>query len=65
MTLYEKVQGLCAARGISIYKACKDLGFSKQTIGNWKSRPDCEPSLKVGIAMADYFNVDVKMFLNS
>lgn len=56
MRFYDKVNELCAERGISITALALELGFSKGTPTNWKSMtkpPRAENVKKV----ADFFGV--------
>jgi transcriptional regulator with XRE-family HTH domain len=62
MDFYDKVNGLCLQRGISITAMALDLGFSKGTPSNWKimkTPPRAEKVKKV----ADYFGVSVEYLI--
>lgn len=58
--IFDKIQKLCAERGISIYRLEKDLDFSHASVCKWKnSNPTVDKIKKV----ADYFQVPVTYFL--
>ena len=61
MRFYERVNELCAQRGISITALAVELGFSKGTPSNWKTMtnpPRAENIKKV----ADFFGVPTTYF---
>lgn len=61
MTMYERIENLRKANGISQGKLEKELGFSNGSISKWKnSSPTPERLQKI----ADYFNVTVDFLLN-
>lgn len=59
--MFDKVQSLCKARGISISKLERDLGVGNASIANWKDgtvpRAD---RLKM---VADYFGVSMEYLM--
>ena len=58
--IYNKIQKLCAQKGISIYRLEKDLGFSSASICKWKSSiPSVDNLLKV----SKYFGVPLEELL--
>ena len=61
MNFYDKVNGLCRQRGISITALAVELGFSKGAPTGWKtlSKPPRAANVK---KIADYFGVDVDYF---
>lgn len=58
MTFYEKVQALCAEKGVSVTKLATSLGFSSSTPNNWQKMNGLPRSSTVK-AVADYFGVSV------
>ena len=62
MRFYDRVNTLCAGRGMSITALAVDLGFSKGTPTNWKTmtRPPRHDSIK---KIADYFDMTVDELL--
>ncbi|EME5971835.1 helix-turn-helix transcriptional regulator [Enterococcus faecium] len=58
--LYEKIKKIANAKGISINKLEKDLGFSSSYISKWKrSVPSADKLQKV----ANYLNVSMEELL--
>ena len=56
--MYEIFEKLLKARGITIYKFCKDAGVSESTIYNWKKKKtQCIPKLQK--IVCDFFGVTV------
>lgn len=54
--MYEIFQKLCAERGITPYRFCKDTGINSSTISTWKNKgSECSP--KTAKAVCDYFGV--------
>ena len=54
--LYKKIAALCAAKGISIAKLERDLGFGNATIRSWEtSSPTVDRAKKV----AEYFAMTI------
>lgn len=58
MTFHDRVNALCAERGISITKLASELGFSSSTPNNWRDMAGL-PRAKTVKAVADYFGVSV------
>lgn len=58
MTFHDRVNALCAERGISITKLASELGFSSSTPNNWRDMTGL-PRAKTVKAVADYFGVSV------
>lgn len=54
LIVYERILGLAQEREISLGKFCDDIGISKNTITNWKTR---DPKPEKLIAAAKYFGV--------
>ena len=62
MTFHDRVNALCAERGISITKLASELGFSSSTPNNWRDMAGL-PRAKTVKAVADYFGVSVDYLL--
>ena len=62
MNFYDKVNGLCRQKGISITALAVTLGFSKGSPTGWKTmkKPPRAANVK---KIADYFGVSVDYFL--
>ncbi|WP_425756168.1 helix-turn-helix domain-containing protein [Ihubacter sp. rT4E-8] len=58
--VFEKVEALCEKKGISIYRAEKDMGLSPSSICKWKESMPAANTLKI---LAEYFNVPISYFL--
>ena len=54
--MYEIFELLCAKRGITPYKFCKDTGVSTSTISTWKTKnSQCRPELAEKVC--EYFGI--------
>lgn len=60
MTLFERIEELRNARGISQGKLEKELGFSNGSISKWKNSTPNPERLK---KLADYFGVSVEYLM--
>ena len=58
--IYEKVEKLCKEKGVSIYKAEKDMNLSPSAISKWKKSMPSAKTLKL---LTEYFDVPVEYFL--
>ena len=58
---FNRFQSLCAQRGISVYRACTDIGLNRSAVAKWKagSRPNGATAAK----LADYFGVTTDYLL--
>ena len=54
--MYEIFEKLLEARGITIYKFCKDTGVSESTVYTWKKKKT-QCSAKLQKIVCDYFGV--------
>jgi transcriptional regulator with XRE-family HTH domain len=59
--IYTNISNLCKARGISIAKLEKEMGFGNATIRGWVTSSPTVEKLK---AVADYFSVTVDELLS-
>ena len=56
--MYEKIQQLCEAKGISIHRMCADLAINDSVISNLKNRTgQTSLSAENTAKIADYFNI--------
>ena len=55
--VFEKVEALCEKKGISIYRAEKDMGLSAASICKWRESMPSAKTLKI---LADYFGVPIE-----
>ena len=58
MNFYERIELLCAEKGISADRLCKELGLSNATATKW--RKGAEPRNATKKAVADYFGVSLE-----
>lgn len=59
---YQKFEQLVKSRGITAYRAAKDLGLAPAVFSDWKSgksKPKADKLKKI----ADYFGVTIEYFL--
>ena len=61
--MYKYLEELCEIRNVSIYKVCRDTGVASATISNWKNGKYTPKRDKLQ-KLADYFGVDVNLFIN-
>ena len=58
---------LCAQKGISVSKACDDMGFSRSTISNWRKQKKAGIAVQPDVAtlkkISDYFGEPVSHLL--
>ena len=62
-TLYERIQELCKAKGVSASRMCLDLGLSKSTMSDIKNGRKKGVSTGTAKKIASYFNVSVGYLL--
>lgn len=60
--MYERFKELCKRKGVSVSKACKDIGISPGNVNNWKQR-DSIPSSEICNRIAKYFDVSIDYFV--
>ena len=56
MTIVERIDSLCRAKGITIYRLEKDLGLSQSTIRKWET---ASPTCTSLLAVANYFDISL------
>lgn len=52
---FDKYAVLCKKKGVSVYKACTDLGLNRSAVAKWKA--GATPNGTTIALMADYFGV--------
>lgn len=57
--LYNRIEALCAARGITITKMCRESGASRSALGDLNSGRSETLSTKTLSLIADYFGVTI------
>ena len=62
-TLYERIQELCKAKGVSASRMCLNLGLSKSTMSDMKSGRKNGVSASTAQKIASYFGVSVGYLL--
>lgn len=62
-TLYERIQELCAIKGVSGSRMCLDLGLSKSTLSDIKAGRKKGVSTATAQKIANYFGVSVGYLL--
>ena len=58
-TLYEKINALCKAKGVSASRMCLDLGLSKSTMSDLKNGRIKGVSIPTAQKIAGYFGITV------
>ena len=58
---FNRFQSLCAERGISVYKACTQIGLNRSAVAKWKAggRPNGTTAAK----LAEFFGVTTDYLL--
>ena len=59
---YEKLQKLCASRGLSITQFCKEVGLSNATATKW--RQGAKPFHSSLYRISKFFNVEIEYLLD-
>lgn len=59
---FQKVEALANAKGVSLYKVAKELGFPRALFSDWKSGKSMPKTDKL-IKLSNYFGVAVGYFL--
>lgn len=61
---YEAFEKICKTRGVTPYRVAKDTGVTTATLSSWKNGRYIPKTDKLQI-LADYFGVDVRLFLEN
>lgn len=60
--MYQKFDQLVKARGITVYRVARDLGFAQSMFTDWKNGRSSPKANKLK-KIADYFGVTIEYFL--
>lgn len=58
---FDRLKQLCETRGISVYKACTDIGLNRSAVAKWKNGG--HPNGTTASKLADYFGVSTDYLL--
>ncbi len=60
---FTRYQQLCQQRGISVYRACTDIGLNRSAVAKWKSGG--KPNGSTAARLAQYFGVSTDYLLGT
>ena len=58
---FDRFQSLCDSRGISVYKACTDIGLNRSAVAKWKAGG--KPNGNTAAKLAAYLEVTTDFLL--
>ena len=58
---FDRFQSLCDSRGISVYKACTDIGLNRSAVAKWKAGG--KPNGNTAAKLAAYLGVTTDFLL--
>ena len=58
---FNRLKQLCDEKGISVYRACTDIGLNRSAVAKWKSGG--KPNGTTASKLADYFGVTTDYLL--
>ena len=58
---FDRFQALCEQKGVSVYRACTDIGLNRSAVAKWKSGG--KPNGTTAAKMAEYFGVTTDYLL--
>ena len=58
---FNRFKSLCDERGISVYRACTDIGLNRSAVAKWKSGG--QPNGSTAAKLAEYFGVTTDYLL--
>ena len=58
---FDRFQALCAEKGVSVYRACMDIGLNRSAVAKWKAGG--KPNGTTAGKLADYFGVSTDYLL--
>ena len=58
---FNRFRALCDRRGVSVYRACTDIGLNRSAVAKWKSGG--KPNGSTAAKLADYFGVTTDYLL--
>ena len=59
---YSYFDELCKQKGVSVNKACKEMGVTRSVAAKWKNT-NTSPRLDTLVKISDYFNVSIDTLL--
>ena len=58
---FDRFQALCQEKGVSVYRACQDIGLNRSAVAKWKAGG--KPNGTTAGKLADYFGVSTDYLL--
>ena len=58
---FNRFKALCDEKGVSVYRACTDIGLNRSAVAKWKSGG--KPNGTTAARLADYFGVTTDYLL--
>lgn len=58
---FDRLKALCDQRGISVYRACTDIGLNRSAVAKWKNGG--KPNGTTAAKLAEYFGVSTDFLL--
>ena len=58
---FNRLKALCDEKGISVYRACTDIGLNRSAVAKWKGGG--QPNGTTAARLADYFGVTTDYLL--
>lgn len=58
---FDRFKALCDERGISVYRACTDVGLNRSAVAKWKNGG--KPNGNTAAKLAEYFGVTTDFLL--
>lgn len=58
---FDRFQALCREKGVSVYRACTDIGLNRSAVAKWKAGG--KPNGTTAGRLADYFGVSTDYLL--
>lgn len=58
---FDRYQTLCSEKGVSVYKACEDIGLNRSAVAKWKKGN--QPNGTTAAKFAAYFGVTTDFLL--
>lgn len=58
---FDRFQALCDEKGVSVYRACTDIGLNRSAVAKWKAGG--KPNGTTAGKLADYFGVSTDYLL--
>lgn len=58
---FDRFQALCARKGVSVYRACTDIGLNRSAVAKWKAGG--KPNGSTAAKLAEYLGVTTDYLL--